>query len=421
MKLRLFLILWLLTVVRLGAQINVQYETLLAQAGLAQLQKNYPLAISQFEQAFLLHKPDALNLYKLAAAYSSSNDLDSSVKTIDKALDSGWTEADLLAIDPDFDNLRNNLPDKWREILAKSKNIEQQYEHTIGLPALRKQINSMTYADQRLRVARIRANDTLEIQKLTEEINASDLKNLIEARKIIQKYGWPKKSEIGKDGQNNLWLIVQHADQDIELQKLALRCMERYLKSSEIDLENYAFLYDRVQCNLNYKQLYGTQVIWTSNGRASGFRPILKESMVNKRRRKLGLLPLEIYALGYGFQYKEISNSLASKNDRQTSIQTKSMITMAKSSLEKGEFEKVYDYYNSASTIMGGMTDAQNYEAAVSFAHIYNRNSEEKYRSISMDFLTLLKYRDRLDIKKLLAQQEFASFTKEPRWIQILN
>jgi hypothetical protein len=48
--------------------------------------------------------------------------------------------------------------------------------------------------------------------------------------------------------------------------------MEEPLAAGEVDLENYAFLSDRVLCNLNYLQHYGSQVNWTSAGMASGFR-----------------------------------------------------------------------------------------------------------------------------------------------------
>ncbi|MFH6991755.1 DUF6624 domain-containing protein [Flavobacterium sp. FlaQc-48] len=411
----------LITGFRLEAQVNVKYETLLAEANLSHLQKNYADAVTKFEQAAAMHELNALNLYKLSAAYSSINDLEAALKTIGKSLGSGCTEADLLVIDGDFDNLRKAMPEKWIEMVTRAIDLEKAYQQTLGPPQLRKKINSMTYEDQRIRRARIVTSDTAEIQKLTREINASDLKNLTEARKIIERYGWPKKSEIGKDGQNNLWLIVQHADQDIELQKLALHQMEKLLETHEIDLENFAFLYDRVQCNLNYKQLYGTQVIWTSNGQASGFRPIIKQNRVNERRRKLGLLPLEIYGVNYGFHYNEISRRKASLNDRSTRIETKKIIAAAKSSFEKGEFEKVYDYYNSASMILGGMTDKQNYKAAVIFARIYNRNAQEKYKSISLDFLTLLKFMDKLNIQEISEEKEFDSFHSEWRWIQILK
>ncbi len=197
--------------------------------------------------------------------------------------------------------------------------------------------------------------------------------------------------------------------------------MEKYRNSKEIDLENYAFLYDRVQCNLNYRQLYGTQVNWTQNGLATSFRPILEENAVNERRKSLGLQPLNIYALNYGFTYQEISSKAAAENEQKDQLETKKRIDTAKSSYKIGEFQKVYDYYNSASTITGGMSEKHNYEAALLFAKIYNRTQEEQYREIALDFLTLAYYRGKLNVKKLKSKSEFESFYNHNRWNSIVK
>lgn len=402
------------------AQTN-NYEALIAEASLSHLQKEYKKAIITFEKAFLLEQPNALNAYKVAGVYALDQNKTEAFRYLNLALDEGWTETDALAIDPYFDFLRNNYNAEWQIIIQKAKLKEQQYEKTIKFPDLRKRINLITIQDQKLRFAKSQTNNPNELEVLNQQINDSDFKNLNEAKEIIKKYGWPKISEIGKDGQNNFWLIVQHADQDILFQKLALSKMEKLIGTKEIDLENYAFLYDRVQCNLNYKQLYGTQVNWTQNGKASGFRPIIKEDLADKRRADFKLLPLKIYALNYGFEYKNISFEEARKNDQKDLNDALELIKEAQKTYETKEFQKVYDNYNNASMILGGMSDLQNYEAAVLFAKIYNQNGEEKYRSISLDFLTLLFFRGNLITKKVLNQTEFKSFYTEKRWLDIIS
>ncbi len=402
------------------AQVD-KYEELIAQAGLFHLQKEHSKAIEKFEEALSVKSLDALNSYKLAGAYSLAGNSDQAFYYLNQAIEIGSTEADLLAIDSYFDTLRNNFPEKWKQLELKANEKEKQYEKKLKLPELRRQINSMTYEDQKLRMKRIQTADSEEIQLLNQQINTSDLRNLNEARKIIKQNGWPKISDIGKDAQNNFWLIVQHADQDVRFQKWALSEMEKYLRTNEIDLENYAFLHDRVQCNLNYKQLYGTQVIWTQNGMANGFRPILKENLVDKRRKSLKLLPLRIYALTYGFDYQQISSRQAKVNENRDLKLTKQLVDSAKTSYKEKEFQKTYDYYNTASAIMGGMNEEQNYEAAVLFAKIYNSTNEEQYRSIALDFLTLQYYRGKLKHKKLMSQKEFKSFYDQERWIEIVK
>ncbi|PZQ88068.1 MAG: hypothetical protein DI548_05135, partial [Flavobacterium johnsoniae] len=102
-------------------------------------------------------------------------------------------------------------------------------------------------------------------------------------------------------------------------------------------------------------------------------------------------------------------------------VYTQKLIDSAKTAYDKKEFQKVYDYYNTASTVMGGMNEAQNYEAAVLFATIFNTNGEEQYRSISLDFLSLLHFRGTLPLKKLKRNPEFAKFRGDDRWIAILK
>lgn len=421
MKRHLFIALIIFFSIRLNAQTNNEYESLIAQAGLFHLQKDYDKAIEKFEQALEIKSLDALNSYKLAGVYSLAKQSEKAFYYLNLSLEKGWTEAGLLISDPYFDYLRKDSTEEWNQISLKASNIENKYENTLKYPELRRQINQMTLNDQKLRYKKIQTINQAEIKAINIEIDKSDLQNQNEAKNIIAKYGWPKISDIGKDGQNNLWLVVQHADQDILFQKKALYEMEKHRKTNAINLENYAFLYDRVQCNLNYRQFYGTQVNWTQKGMANSFRPILNESKVNKRRKSIGLKPLEIYALDYGFVYKEISLQESNKNEKKDQQEVKKTINYAKTFYKTKEFQKVYDYYNNASTIMGGMSDKQNYEAAIVFAKIFNLTNENQYRDIALDFLTLCYYRNKLDINKLKAKREFNSFQDNSRWKYIIN
>ena len=177
--------------------------------------------------------------------------------------------------------------------------------------------------------------------------------------------------------------------------------MEKLKNTTEINLDNYAFLYDRVQCNLNYKQLYGTQVIWINNGEASGFRPIIKENLVDERRSNVGLIPLKIYALTYGFTYHNVTALQAEQNDSADLAYTRNLIDSAKYFYSIKKFQKVYDFYNNASMVLGGMTNEQNYEAAIIFAKIASSNNEQQYKDIALDFLNLLYIRRELTQKRI--------------------
>lgn len=403
----------------INAQTNTEYPVLIAKANLSHLQKKYKDAIMYYDQAFKIQSPDALTAYKAAGVYSLGNNADKSFHYLQNALDEGWTEADWLISDPYFDYIRNSYSEKWSAIVKKAHEKELQYSKTLQLASLRKEINLMTIRDQQLRFRRAQIQNDSLLAIVNNEINISDLDNLNRAKKIIQQYGWPKISQIGKDGQNNLWLIVQHADQDIEFQQKALSAMEKLKGTNELNMENYAFLYDRVQCNLNDKQLYGTQVLWRHNGEASGFKPMIEEYLVDQRRKKIGMESLGLYSLLYGFSYKNITSEESKEKDVTYKKQVQDLINKAKMSYKNNEFSKTYDYYNTASTFLGGMTSEENFEAAVIFSKIGAKDQDGKYKSIALDFLELLNSRKFLTKIKLAEEPAFHILHQDQRWHKI--
>ncbi|SHE85708.1 DUF6624 domain-containing protein [Pedobacter caeni] len=400
----------------LKAQPGLQYQELVARASLCHLQKDYKQAILYFERAFELEQPDELNAYKAAGVYALARQQEKAFHYLDISIKKGWTEADWLASDPYFENLRSKFRKDWDLVIKAAYEGERNYEGSLKHPQLRKKINLLTLNDQRLRYARIQATNKEEQRTIDEQIHQSDRDNLEEVKKILKEYGWPKLSDIGRDGQNNLWLMVQHADHDVSFQQYALGLMEQIKHSGQLTMENYAFLYDRVKCNLNYKQSYGTQVNWSGNGKAAGFRRIAGESEVDQRRKLLGLPPLYIYALTYGFDYKPLTKKLSAANDISDLKRTKKLLDSAWLMFREGQFSKAYDAGNTASTIAGGMNDEQNYQSAVLFAKIARTDEDPKYKSIALDFLGLLKQRNTLSNKRLLQQPEFKLLQEEPRW-----
>jgi hypothetical protein len=310
---------------------------------------------------------------------------------------------------PYFDYLRKAEPEKWKAIEEQAFAKEQQYIQTLQLPSLRKEINLMTLYDQKLRHQRVQSNNDSLLEIINRQINQSDLNNLNRAKDIIKQYGWLKISEIGKDGQNNLWLIVQHADQDVLFQQTALLAMAKLKGTQEMSMENYAFLYDRVQCNLNYKQL-------SSNGEASAFRPLKKEHLADERREKRITTVTDICTY---LRVYLLRNNCKQSEQKDSSYQDQVRLLMdsAKYFYAKNEFQKTYDYYNTASTFLGGMSNADNFEAAIIFSRIAVINNEEQYKSIALDFLDLLYSRGNLTKAQLLKQPAFRILYKEQRWI----
>jgi len=405
-----------------SAQSSLSADAELARASLYHLQKDYGKAIQCYETAFKVRHPDASNAYKAAGVYSLSGNAERSEYYLQLALDNGWTESLWLMVDPYFDYLKHVDLLRWSKIVAQAVKNELEYEKKLGDPALRRKINMMVISDQQLRYKKVQTKDAKELEKINQELVASDQKNWREAKNIVEAHGWPKLSDIGKDGQNNLWLIVQHADHDISFQRTVLEKMKQLLESKEINLENFAFLSDRVLCNLNYLQEFGTQVNWTANGMASGFRDIGREWEVEERREKLGLSKLADYALSYGFTYIKPTKQECVRTRKQIDKNIKGLIDSAKAAYKAGDFQQTYDGYNAASTFADGMSNEESLEAAVLFSVIANKvQVNQKYKDISLDFLNLLNLRNKLDKKSIQQMHEFDTIRQDVRWMSLFE
>src|SRR2546429_6865696 len=97
---------------------------------------------------------------------------------------------------------------------------------------VKKELDEMSATDQAMRMS-----DTWN-----DEV---DKKNTARMKAIVAKFGWPTTSIFGKEASNNAWLLVQHADLDIEFQEACLSLMKK-LPPDEVSLSNIAYLEDRV-------------------------------------------------------------------------------------------------------------------------------------------------------------------------------
>lgn len=128
-----------------------------------------------------------------------------------------------------------------------------------------------------------------EFSKRWESIdsqNREDLKNL------LTLYDWFKISEFGPEADQAAWLLVQHADRDVDFQKRVLQILDKLLPSGETSGSNFAYLYDRVAVAENRPQRFGTQGRCVGPGRWEPW-PSEDPHDLQARRDALGLGPLE--------------------------------------------------------------------------------------------------------------------------------
>jgi len=112
---------------------------------------------------------------------------------------------------------------------------------------------------------------------------------------IFKENGYPGYDLVGKEGEKNFWLMVQHSDFDPQFQQQVLNKLEVEVKKGNADSKNYALLVDRVRVNTGNKQIYGTQVTYDTENCQAIPMPLEDSASVNERRKKVGLEPIEEY------------------------------------------------------------------------------------------------------------------------------
>jgi hypothetical protein len=154
----------------------------------------------------------------------------------------------------------------------------------ISYPQITLELEAMVEADQDMREKNLQNDEAWD-----EEV---DKRNTEKLKEIVAKIGWPTRSKVGEEGMQNAWLLVQHADRDIDFQ---IHCLELMKAEGvgEVDKKRVAYLEDRVRVNQGKLQLYGTQFI--DHEGTFGPRPIEDEEQVNERRAEMGMESIEEY------------------------------------------------------------------------------------------------------------------------------
>ncbi len=180
---------------------------------------------------------------------------------------------------------------------------------TVEAPALRDELVLRTERDQEARRAAIAwgadhgvdgyvDEELLTVEEqavhtgLWDEVARIDRDNTEWLKGIINDRGWLTYSEVGIDGGDAAWLLVQHADADPIFQRQCLDLMMA-VPPEEMSRSSLALLTDRVLLAEGEKQIYGTQFVVQDDE----WVPLRleDEENVDVRRAEVGLPPLAEY------------------------------------------------------------------------------------------------------------------------------
>ncbi|MER6569296.1 DUF6624 domain-containing protein [Streptomyces sp. NPDC001093] len=111
---------------------------------------------------------------------------------------------------------------------------------------------------------------------------------------IMDEYGWPTQELVGEEAARAAWLIAQHADRQLDIQRRALRLMRQAVSAGSAGPRELAFLHDRTLVNEGRKQIYGTQIAGVKDGVPVPW-PCEEPERMDELRAEVGIEPFDEY------------------------------------------------------------------------------------------------------------------------------
>ncbi|MGB3605548.1 MAG: DUF6624 domain-containing protein [Psychroserpens sp.] len=133
------------------------------------------------------------------------------------------------------------------------------------------------------------------------------------AKQMLNTYGFVGRDLAGEEGSRAFWIIAQHSDHNPKFQLEVLEKMKIEVENDNADSRLYGLLTDRVNLNRGQAQIYGTQVKYNMEICQAFPKQLADSSKVNKRRKEIGLEPLEVYLNDMTTMHFEMNKEYYSK------------------------------------------------------------------------------------------------------------
>lgn len=250
--------------------------------------KRYLEAAQVYSTAFRNKEGFSINMYRLLCAYcwDKANFPDSAIVNLNILVYAmKFSEPQTLKTYFGSSPLRNS--EAFKKVLDRS--------------LLNERVNKLPYMSE---VAKILENVYVQDQSTRSLKNDSSIKNNVDILSIqlsnlnlidslYSQYGLLASSQVGEKGALAQFLVIQHSN--VNIQKKWLPRMQRAVKNGVLVPENLCLLIDRIRVQSGRRQLYGTQLLFSSLKKCLVPYPIKNIKKVDQRRYSLGMVSLQQY------------------------------------------------------------------------------------------------------------------------------
>lgn len=276
---------------------DTEYSTLVAEGEKFYNSKEYLKSGQAYSKAFAANdgKGFVPDRYNAACSWALAGNKDSAFVQLEKIAKNGnYYNLNHMLADTDLSILHGDK--KWDEVVAQVKKNKEKKEENLNKPLVA-MLDTVMMTDQKPRmqideIEKKYGRDSKEMREHWALIQKHDSINLIKVTSILDKHGWLGADVIGTEGNQALFLVIQHAD--LETQQKYLPMMQAAVKNGKASPSSLALLEDRIALRTGKKQIYGSQIGMDEEGKPY-VMPLEDPDNVDKRRAEVGLRPLADY------------------------------------------------------------------------------------------------------------------------------
>lgn len=188
---------------------------------------------------------------------------------------------DELPGDSNFTTLHGS--DEWKALLQTLETTTWKYKDEI-----RRELKKIQNKDQGIRLLYLYAKDESLKSRIHDYIKQVDGICAAKICSILDTYGWLGTEDVGSEGNETLFLAIQHVD-DLKVQQKYMPMLRKAVKEGKAEAWHLAFLTDRVLMNQGKKQIYGTQKIAINGPERYYIVPLEYPDRVDSLREEIGL------------------------------------------------------------------------------------------------------------------------------------
>lgn len=137
------------------------------------------------------------------------------------------------------------------------------------------------------------------IWELKERLNHENQAELIA---LIEKKGWPRKSQVGGLAASAAFFIIQHSDTQKQMRFLPE--IKKLCAQKEANWPEYALMYDRIELAQGRPQRYGSQLNFNPMTNQYELGNLEDPAKVDTWRQEVGLEPLAEYLANWGLKWE---------------------------------------------------------------------------------------------------------------------